>query len=58
MSQRHWPPIPRPGTGSNPNARVDVESPKKLSAFLLEKLQWLETPVNFNAMVALTYLPR
>ena len=30
----------------DPNARVDVESLKKLSAFMLDKLQWLEKPVN------------
>src|SRR3954467_15358568 len=29
----------------DPNARVDVESLQKLSAFMLEKLQWLEKPV-------------
>ena len=38
--------------------RVDVESLKKLSAFMLDKLQWLEKPVNVDSMVDLSYLPR
>jgi len=42
----------------DPNARVDVESLKKLSTFMLEKLQWLEKPVNVDSMVDLSYLPR
>jgi ABC-type nitrate/sulfonate/bicarbonate transport system substrate-binding protein len=42
----------------DPNARVDVESLKKLSAFMREKLQWLEKPVNVDSMVDLSYLPR
>ncbi|MGQ0812381.1 MAG: hypothetical protein ACT4OO_14310, partial [Nitrospiraceae bacterium] len=42
----------------DPNARVDVESLKKLSQFMLEKLQWLEKPVNVDSMVDLSYLPR
>jgi ABC-type nitrate/sulfonate/bicarbonate transport system substrate-binding protein len=42
----------------DPNARVDVESLKKLSVFMLEKLQWLEKPVNVDSMVDLSYLPR
>lgn len=42
----------------DPNARVDVESLKKLSTFMLEKLQWLEKPVNVDGMVDLSYLPR
>jgi NitT/TauT family transport system substrate-binding protein len=42
----------------NPNARVDVESLKKLSVFMLEKLQWLEKPVNVDSMVDQSYLPR
>jgi ABC-type nitrate/sulfonate/bicarbonate transport system substrate-binding protein len=42
----------------DPNARVDVESLKKLSSFMLEKLQWLEKPVNVDSMVDLGYLPR
>jgi ABC-type nitrate/sulfonate/bicarbonate transport system substrate-binding protein len=42
----------------DPDARVDVESLKKLSAFMLEKLQWLEKPVNVDSMVDLSYLPR
>ena len=42
----------------DPNARVDVESLKKLSTFMREKLQWLEKPVNVDSMVDLSYLPR
>jgi ABC-type nitrate/sulfonate/bicarbonate transport system substrate-binding protein len=42
----------------DPDARVDVESLKKLSTFMLEKLQWLEKPVNVDSMVDLSYLPR
>ena len=42
----------------DPNARVDVESLKKLSSFMLDKLQWLEKPVNVDGMVDQSYLPR
>jgi NitT/TauT family transport system substrate-binding protein len=42
----------------DPNARVNVESLKKLSAFMLEKLKWLEKPVNVDALVDQSYLPR
>lgn len=42
----------------DPNARVDVESLKKLSAFMLDKLDWLEKPVNVDSMVDQSYLPR
>jgi len=42
----------------DPNARVDVGSLKKLSQFMLDKLQWLEKPVNVDGMVDLSYLPR
>jgi ABC-type nitrate/sulfonate/bicarbonate transport system substrate-binding protein len=42
----------------DPNARVDVASLEKLSKFMLEKLQWLEKPVDVKAMVDLSYLPR
>src|SRR5687768_3989857 len=42
----------------DPNARVDVESLKKLSTFMQDKLQWLEKPVNVDSMVDLSYLPR
>ena len=42
----------------DPDARVDVESLKKLSTFMLDKLQWLEKPVNVDSMVDLSYLPR
>ncbi|HEY3077936.1 MAG TPA: ABC transporter substrate-binding protein [Burkholderiales bacterium] len=41
----------------DPNARVNVESLKKLSTFMLEKLQWLEKPVNVDEMVDQSYLP-
>jgi ABC-type nitrate/sulfonate/bicarbonate transport system substrate-binding protein len=40
------------------NARLDVASLKKLSAFMLEKLQWLEKPVNVDEMVDQSFLPR
>jgi NitT/TauT family transport system substrate-binding protein len=42
----------------DPNARVDVDSLKKLSTFMLEKLKWLEKPVNVDSMVDQSYLPR
>jgi ABC-type nitrate/sulfonate/bicarbonate transport system substrate-binding protein len=42
----------------DPNARVDVESLKKLSVFMRDKLQWLEKPVNVDSMVDQSYLPR
>jgi ABC-type nitrate/sulfonate/bicarbonate transport system substrate-binding protein len=42
----------------DPNARVDVDSLRKLSGFMLEKLKWLEKPVNVESMVDLSYLPR
>jgi len=42
----------------DPDARVDVDSLKKLSAFMLDKLQWLEKPVNVDSMVDQSYLPR
>jgi ABC-type nitrate/sulfonate/bicarbonate transport system substrate-binding protein len=42
----------------NPDARVDVESLKKLATFMREKLQWLEKPVKVEDMVDLGYLPR
>jgi ABC-type nitrate/sulfonate/bicarbonate transport system substrate-binding protein len=42
----------------DPNARVDVESLKKLSVFMRDKLQWLEKPANVDSMVDLSYLPR
>jgi ABC-type nitrate/sulfonate/bicarbonate transport system substrate-binding protein len=40
------------------NARVNVESLKKLTAFMREKLNWLEKPVNVDALVDQSYLPR
>jgi ABC-type nitrate/sulfonate/bicarbonate transport system substrate-binding protein len=42
----------------NPEARVDVESLKKLAVFMQEKLNWLEKPVKVEEMVELTYLPK
>jgi len=42
----------------DPNGRVDVASLKKLSTFMLEKLQWLEKPVNVDEMVDLSFLPK
>src|SRR2546423_6173533 len=42
----------------DPNARVNVESLKKLSSFMLEKLKWLDKPVNVDEMVDQGYLPR
>jgi hypothetical protein len=42
----------------DPNARVDIDSLKKLSAFMLDKLQWLDKPVNVDSMVDQSYLPR
>lgn len=42
----------------DPNGRVDVASLKKLSTFMLEKLNWLEKPVNAEEMVDLSFLPR
>ena len=42
----------------NPDARVDVESLKKLAVFMQGKLGWLEKPVQVEDMVELTYLPR
>jgi len=41
----------------DPNARLDVESLKKLSTFMLEKLKWLEKPVNVDGMVDQSFLP-
>jgi ABC-type nitrate/sulfonate/bicarbonate transport system substrate-binding protein len=42
----------------DPGGRVDVESLKKLSVFMLDKLQWIEKPVNVDSMVDQSYLPR
>jgi ABC-type nitrate/sulfonate/bicarbonate transport system substrate-binding protein len=42
----------------DPGGRVNVESLEKLSIFMLEKLNWLEKPVNVREMVDLGYLPR
>ena len=42
----------------DPNGRVDVESLKKLAAFMHDKLHWLDKPVNVDAMVDQSYLPR
>lgn len=40
------------------DARVDVESLKKLTEFMLHKVKWLEKPVKVEDMVDLSYLPR
>ncbi|MEA3193457.1 MAG: hypothetical protein QOD26_1790 [Betaproteobacteria bacterium] len=42
----------------DPNARVNVDSLKKLAVFMQDKLQWLEKPVNVDGMVDQSYLPR
>ena len=42
----------------DPNARIDVASLEKLSTFMLEKLNWLEKPVQVKDMVDQSYLPR
>src|SRR5687768_356695 len=40
------------------NARVNVDSLKKLTLFMREKLNWLEKPVDVDALVDQSYLPR
>ena len=42
----------------DPNARVDVDSLKRLSTLMLDKLGWLGKPVNVDDLVDQTYLPR
>jgi ABC-type nitrate/sulfonate/bicarbonate transport system substrate-binding protein len=42
----------------DPGGRVNIESLEKLSTFMLEKLNWLEKPVNVREMVDLNHLPR
>jgi len=42
----------------DPNGRLNVESLKKLSTFMLDKLHWLDKPVNVDDMVDQSYLPR
>ena len=42
----------------DPGARVNVESLKKLSSFMLGKLGWLDKPVDVEQMVDQSYLPR
>jgi ABC-type nitrate/sulfonate/bicarbonate transport system substrate-binding protein len=42
----------------DPEARVNVDSLKKLATFMHDKLQWLEKPVNVDDMVDQSYLPR
>jgi len=41
-----------------PNGRIDVDSLKKLAVFMLEKLSWLEKPVNVDELVDQSYLPK
>ena len=42
----------------DPGDRVNVESLRKLSGFMLDKLHWLDKPVNVDQMVDQSYLPR
>ena len=42
----------------DPNARVDVPSLRKLAAFMLDKLGWLEKPVNVDELVDQSFLPQ
>ena len=42
----------------DPNGRLDVQSLKRLATFMHEKLQWLDKPVDVDAMVDQSYLPR
>jgi len=42
----------------DPNDRVNVESLRKLSTFMLDKLHWLDKPVNADDMVDQSYLPK
>ena len=42
----------------DPGARVNVESLKKLSRFMLDKLGWLDKPVDVDQMVDQSFLPR
>jgi len=40
------------------NARVNVDSLKRLTVLMREKLNWLEKPVDVDALVDQSYLPR
>lgn len=42
----------------DPDAKVNVESLKKLTAFMKDKLGWLDKPVDVEQMVDQSYLPR
>ena len=42
----------------DPNDRVNVESLRKLSTFMKDKLGWLDKPVNADDMVDQSYLPK
>jgi ABC-type nitrate/sulfonate/bicarbonate transport system substrate-binding protein len=42
----------------DPDARVDVASLKRLEVFMRETLNWLEKPVDVDALVDLSFLPR
>lgn len=42
----------------DPDARVDPESLKRVATFMLEKLHWLEAPVNVDETVDLRFLPK
>src|SRR5436853_7496624 len=41
----------------DPDARIDVPSLERLSRFMLEKLQWLDKPVNVPELVDQRYHP-
>lgn len=42
----------------DPDARVNVDSLKKLTAFMKDKLGWLDKPLDVDQMVDQSYLPR
>lgn len=42
----------------DPDARVNVESLKKLTAFMKDKLGWLDKPIDVDQMVDQSFLPR
>lgn len=42
----------------DPNGAVDPESLKRVATFMLEKLQWIEAPVNVDQTVDLRFLPK
>ena len=42
----------------DPAGRIDVPSLRKLTTFMLEKLNWLDKPVNVDELVDQSFLPR